>query len=228
MKKLLQKAFDTPFGYPKLSEAVYPGDRVVLAPDQYAAAESELLAAVVEQVVDSGVEPENITVLFDASETGEIEQIDVICNRLPKAWRNKIVFHGFSPHASDGCSILCLDLNGEPVALARPLVDADVVLPIERHWPNPPLGHFGMFSALVPRFSDLATRIRFQAADAEKKREKIVASFAEELASAARQIGVGMVLEFVTEPNGSIRSLLFGSPEAVAEQLAPQQPKNAK
>lgn len=242
MKRLLKKALENPLDYPPFSTAVFPGDRVALVPDRFTIEHGEILGALVESLLDAGIEPEHITILFDDDEMDESAEKSFRA-RLPNG-AEKIVLHRFVPYAGDSCSLLCLSENGEPIALARPIVDADVVLPVERHWPVSPVGHFGTFSVLVPRFSDLTTRIRFQALDGVKSapkkedakqttpeksdprkearketREAILASVAGEIADAADRLGVAMLLEVLADERGEVTGFLFGAPPAVRARL---------
>lgn len=245
MKKLLEKGLANPIGFPTLAEAVYPGDRVVLATDRFSMENGAIPAAVLEFLVERGITPDDITVLFRDDEVAENEEkaktslksskgkkspapktsspkppVDVALRALlPKEWADRIVFHRFTPHQSDSCSILGLTEEGEPIALARSLVDADVVLPLERHHPVSPVGHYGPLSVIVPRFSDLVTQIRFQGADGVKNREKIVEPLADEIARTSRLLGVLMVLEIIADSSGNVTEFVFGDPAAVTRDL---------
>lgn len=219
MKKLLQKAFDTPLDFPPLSSAVFPDDRVAIVPDSFIVANGAILAALIEHLLDAGVKPGDITVLLSEAEFEAEEKKPTLRAFLPEAIRGEVALHAFRPQRGDSCSILGLDVDGEPVALARPLVDADVVLPIERHYPKPPFGHFGLLSALVPRFCDLPTQLRFQAADGVKGREKILETLSPQIADAADRLGVAMVIEAIVDGRGRVTELVYGKPSAVRRHL---------
>ena len=219
MKKLLQKAFDAAVDFPPLSSAVFPEDRVAVVPDAFIVENGAILAALIEHIVEAQVTPSDITVLLTEGQFAAEQKTSALRSRLPEKYRDEIVFYGFCPQKGDSCSILGLDADGEPVALARPLVDADVVLPIERHYPTPPFGHFGLLSVLVPRFCDLTTQLRFQAADGVKGREKIIERLSPQIADAADRLGVATVIETLVDEQGTIRELIYGKPSAVRKKL---------
>lgn len=225
MKNKLKHALEHPFDYPPLTSAVFPGDRVALVPDRFAVERGEILGALVESLLGSGVEPENITVLIPDEELDPASEA-ALRSLLPEG-AEQIVLHRFTPHTDGSCSLLCVGDDNEPIALARPIVDADVVLPVERHWPVPPFGHFGPLSVLIPRFSDLATQIRFQAADGVKNREKIIETVGGEIANVADLLGAAMLLEILVDEEDGVTGFLFGAREAVRAQLA-KSAKSAK
>lgn len=219
MKKLLQKAFDAAVDFPPLSSAVFPEDRVAVVPDAYIVENGAILAALIEHLVEASVTPSDITVLLTENQFAAEQKTSALRKRLPKQYRDEIVFYGFFPQKGDSCSILGLDADGQPIALARPLVDADVVVPIERYYPTPPFGHFGLLSVLVPRFCDLTTQLRFQAADGVKGREKIVETLNAQIADAAERLGAATVIEALVDEQGVVRELVYGKPSAVRKKL---------
>ena len=56
-------ALGEPIDYPTLAQCTTPGDRVVLALDRGVPQVAEVTAAVVDALVDAGVDPDGITVL---------------------------------------------------------------------------------------------------------------------------------------------------------------------
>lgn len=219
MKQLLKKAVETPLGYPPLHQAVFPGDRVALVPDAFVMRNEEVLAVLIAHLVKNGVTPSDITVMMTGPEWEREEKTPTLRPLFPKKWQDEIVFCGFFPYKGESCSLLCNRSDGEPIALARPIVDADVVIPIERHYPVPPLGHFGILSSLAPRFCDLKTQIRFLAGDRPVEREKVVEEFAGEIREMADRLGVAMTIEVLAPDGDKIDGFLYGDPIAVDRHL---------
>ena len=172
MKRLFKKAVEDPIHFPPLSRAVFPGDKVVLVPDPFVLAHGRLLETLIDHLIDYGITPSDITVMMTEQERSLAEKNDHLQSLITKKEKKGVVFHSFLPYKPDSCSILCNRSDGEPIALARPLVDADVVIPVERHYQTPPFGHYGTLSALAPRFCDLQTQIHFTAGDRPEKEKR--------------------------------------------------------
>ncbi|MBO7679775.1 MAG: DUF2088 domain-containing protein [Thermoguttaceae bacterium] len=224
MKQILQKAFDEAVNFPPLSEVVFEGDSVVIVPDAYIVEHGHLLAALVEHLLEAGCKGGDLTILLTAGEFERETHSGRLRALLPEKVRGEEIFEGFYPARPNACAILAQDDEGNPIMMARTLVEADVVLPIERYYPEPPLGHFGFLSALVPRFADSDVQTRFQSADSDTKREKIVHTLAPVVADLAYRLGTAMAIEVMIGGDGQVEGAVFGRVDELRERYAPKAP----
>ena len=224
MKKILQKAFDSAVSFPPLSEVVFEGDSVVIVPDAYIVEHGHLLAALVEHLLEAGCKAGDLTILLTAGEFERETHSGRLRALLPEKVRGEEIFEGFYPARPNACAMLAQDDEGNPIMMARTLVEADVVLPSERYYPDPPLGHFGFLSALVPRFADSDVQTRFQSADSDTKREKIVHTLAPVVADLAYRLGTAMAIEVMIDGDGQVEGAVFGRVDKLREKYAPKAP----
>ena len=222
MKKILQKAFDGAIDFPPLGEVIFAGDSVVIAPDSYVVEQGQLLSALVEYLLGTGCGADDLTILLTAGEYERETRSGRLRALLPESIRGADIFEGFYPARPNACAVLAQDEEGNPIKMARTLVEADVVIPIERYYPDPPLGHYGLLSALVPRFADSEVQLRFQSADSETKRQKIIETFAPVVTDLAYRLGAGMAIEVIIGDSDQIDSAVFGRIDALRERYAPK------
>ncbi|MDR0706167.1 MAG: lactate racemase domain-containing protein, partial [Planctomycetaceae bacterium] len=145
-----------PLGFPSLSQMVFPGDRVFLVPDAEYAEEPKILTEIVHVLLENGFNAHDIQILLTDSE--ELTVSKSLKNRLPSDIQ--ILFH--RPGRRDQHALLGINKSNEPISLCRDLIDADLVISIGRfyakHDAKQPKDHFGLHSAIFPRFSDSATQ----------------------------------------------------------------------
>ena len=150
-------AFEHPRGFPPLSMAVVPGDRVAVALDLDGPAAAAAVAELARVLADVGVE--EITVVSTMAPPGA----------LPPG----VSWEIHDPDDKVKIAYLATTEEGRRVYLNRALTDADFVLPVGTLGYDRALGYRGPWSALYPGLSDreTLTRFRAQADDAPVDRE---------------------------------------------------------
>ncbi len=151
------EALAKPLGYPPLAKTTTEDDRIVLAVGSPLPRGAEIVAAVIETLIDSGVNPGGITVLQAKTSTDA-------CQKIPADIRQQIRSAWHDPEDSDQMAYLATTTAGETVMLSRLLADADFVLPIGCVQDAEASGYFGVNSPIFPTFSDKKTQSRFRAA----------------------------------------------------------------
>ncbi len=152
------EALAKPLGYPPLAKTTTEDDRIVLAVGSPLPRAAEIVAAVIETLIDSGVNPGGITVLQAKTSSADA------CQKIPDDIRQRIRSAWHDPEDSDQMTYLATTTAGEPVMLSRLLTDADFVLPIGCVQDAEANGYFGVNSPIFPIFSDKNTQSRFRAA----------------------------------------------------------------
>jgi len=135
-QKALTQAITTPLSGPPLAKHVVPGDRVTVAIPGLLLGMVKGLDGLIQQVCDclqaSGVDRGDISLLISPSLNLYNEQL---CSQQPLGSVNDDGRHSVHFCAAEGeeTAYLLADDDGEPLHLARQLVDADVVVAVESY-----------------------------------------------------------------------------------------------
>ncbi|WP_165071599.1 lactate racemase domain-containing protein [Paludisphaera rhizosphaerae] len=143
----LREALEQPRNYPPLRRNVVPGDRVAIALDADLPEPKRVLDVVTEVLEGAGVDPEAITIVEAARNTGE----------LLSGQRGEVA-EVHDPTSRDRLAYLSTTKSGARVYLNRTLTDADVVIPVGLLRQDPLTGPHGPWSVLFPGLSDAETR----------------------------------------------------------------------
>ena len=151
-------ALAAPLDFPPLHKAVVPGDNVVLAIEPDVPQSAEIVAAVVESVVQGGVSAEDITVL--RVEGDPHASSDDPRAALPANLRDGVHLATHHPGKRGDLSYLGADQHDQPIYMSRRILDADVIIPIGSVRLDSPLGYGGVHAPLYPTFADDEARGR--------------------------------------------------------------------
>ena len=224
MKRLITEAFSKPVHFPHISQVVYPGDKVAVVADAFVVSRPGLLADFVAEIVAVGLDANDMTVLMLESERKMYEA--PFRDALPEEYRIAIRVVGHNPLDPQNLAMLGVAKDDSPIMLNRVLVDADVVIPIERHdaainrGQDPALlGHFGMHSVIYPRFADDETQKRFLFSGAKKNREKLSAALVAEIDEIVYVLGVMMTVQILTHSHDEITLIIIGNAKEIAKLI---------
>ena len=156
-------ALEQPLDYPPLVQTTTPGDRVVVVLDAALPQVAQVTAAVVQTLMDAGIDPDGITIL--QSETDFVASTENPLRLLPQAVVSRIRLLTHDAAKRRNLAYLAASETGEPILLNRLLIDADVVLPVGCVRPEHSTGYFGIHSAIYPEYSDRQTQARFRKHD---------------------------------------------------------------
>ncbi|TWU28571.1 lactate racemase domain-containing protein [Bythopirellula polymerisocia] len=202
----LMHAFDEPLDYPSLSNATVPGDRVAIAVQQGIPCVKQILAGTLAALSHAGIDEENITVLVTSQH---------LRSELQEAAGSQIAVIEHVPNSSEQLALLGVTEAGDPLRLNRVLSDADLVLSI-----GPAQGEQScdrLMARILPTFSDLETLGRFQSprsGDTAGKR----AVLAKESDTCDWLLGLGLALQVVPGPEGTVVRCFCGTPLAAARR----------
>lgn len=205
----LAAALTRPVAGPPLAAHVVPGDRVViaLAGDLPGGLPTQELVhrAVTEQLVAGGVEPDDVHLLTAPPLA--------LLGERPPAGRSVDAATVFNAAMADETAYLLADDEGTPLHLARPLVDADVVIAVGGFGYDAALGGRSPDGELWPGFGRLERQQAFTSALLRKQRLTLEA-WRELAGQVTFQLGIMASLRLVRGRGNSLAGISFGLPEA--------------
>jgi len=214
MRKMITAAFGKPVNFPHISQVVYPGDRVGVAADAFVVSRPNLLAGIVAEIVSVGLDANDVTVLMLEQEQKMHEQ--GFRDALPKEYRKTIRVVTHNPNDPQCLAMLGVAKDDSPIMLNRVLVDADVVIPVERCEAAPGMGYFGMQSVIYPRFADAETQKRFLFSEAKRNHEKLLATLVAEVGEVAYCLGITMTVQILADYQDVIQQVIVGDAKEIA------------
>ncbi|MCE9632086.1 MAG: hypothetical protein K8S94_15400 [Planctomycetia bacterium] len=196
---------------PPLVAHVVPGDRVVVALAGDVPQLEHVAEAVVGCLVAAGVDAGDVTLLqaprlgADAGGFARVSPAMIAGAEM------------FDPVLDDATSYLAADESGRPLYLARPLVDADVVVAVgEWSW-NAALGGRAIEGELWPTFARASCRRDLLLSLARRGRGAL-ADWKSGLHDVLWQLGVCASLRLVRGAHGTLHAACFGLPDEASQR----------
>jgi nickel-dependent lactate racemase len=208
----VKAALANPIDYPPLVQCFTPTDRVVLAIDRGLPQAAQAVTAVIEVLMEAGVDPQGVSVLLPHPEHGV--QMDNPCRLLPSELREQITVLTHDPEDRRQLAYLAANVAGEAILIHRALHEADVVLPIGCIRSEDTSGYFGIHNVVFPVFSDTKTFQRLRSSGLTEKKEDFRKAKAE-VNHAAWALGVLFTIQFVPGAGDQVLHVLAGESEAV-------------
>ncbi|MFW6169359.1 MAG: lactate racemase domain-containing protein [Planctomycetota bacterium] len=205
-------ALSNPVSFPPLRDAVVAGDRVVVAMDPDVPQSGQIVAGVVEALLDTVVEPDHITVL----QTQRHLPIDQATAGLSPGARH-VNFAVHDPDDEGQLAYLAASKDATPVVLNRLLCDADLVIPVNLLRPESALLYTGPYAGLCPTFSDSQTQRRFRGPHAMASRDQR-GHLWDKANEIAWLLGIQLTLQIVAGPGESVLRVLAGLDQDVSSQ----------
>jgi nickel-dependent lactate racemase len=217
--RAVAEALNNPLDYPPLARATTPGDRVAVALEPGLPRAAEVVAAVVQTLVDASVDPDGITVLVTRADEADDPRL-----LIPLPLRRRIGLATHDPGDRRQLAYLAAADSGEPILLGRLLHEADLVLPLGCVQGEMASGYFGIHGLLYPGFSDERTLHRFRAPGSpggeggSKSRRARRRALAEEADHVAWLLGVNFTIQLVPAAGDGVLDVLAGQSDAVARR----------
>lgn len=208
-------ALSDPMGYPALSRATVPGDRVVLALGEEVPQQAELIAGMVRSLLEGHVLAEDITVLLPAADPREADRGAL--RLLPDEVASSIAVARHDPRDRSGLAYLAASRENKPIYFNRQVFDADLVLPVSCLRPAGAPGYVGALGGLFPAFSDQQTRERFRT-PASVQSAVQQRRHGQEAEEAAWLLGIHLMVQVVSGRGDSLLHVLAGEATAMAER----------
>ncbi len=206
-------ALREPIDYPALAHCTTPGDRVVLALDRGLPQTAEVTAAVVNALLNAGVDADGITVL-QCQADGHADGGDPR-RLLSAALRQRVALTVHDPDDRRELAYLAADRAGEPILINRALHEADVVLPVGCLRGEQSAGYFDIHGVVYPTFSDTKTLQRFRAVgtlngQAARRRELVA-----DVDHVAWLLGITLTVQLVPAAGEQVLQVLAGLSDSV-------------
>lgn len=206
MNEKIRKALEYPLGLPSLAEILFAGDRILLVPDAAITAEPDLLAEIIDFLTRSDVQIGSIAILLTENEEKTTKNLrDKLGNQI------NIIVH--QPSRRDRLALLGVDLNDQPIALCRDLVDADMIITVGRYSNRVSKDNFGLHSTVFPRFSDQETQLRFASMKGIQRRK-----LKNEVEEVAKLLGILFTVQFIAQQEKT-NHVVAGIPGFVDEAI---------
>lgn len=215
VREAMRRALTEPLGFPPLAQATVPGDRIVIALGPGVPATGEIVAELVETLVEAGASPEQLTVLHTAADLPFARRDPLSGLAEPLRSEVKVITH--DPADRSALAYVAATEAGDPIYLNRAIFDADLVLPVGLLRGRSSLGYSGPQSGLFPVFADDEAQRRFRSAewcDSLKEGKKRTAESSE----AAWLAGAVFLMQVVPGGSDKVLHVLAGAPAAVAER----------
>lgn len=201
-----------PLEYPALLAATIPGDRIALVLEPEVPAAPLLVAGVMQVLLDGGVEPEDVAIVYTQGEAADAD--DLPETRLSDGVRNAVRVVRHDPTDRTALSYLGATREAKPIYVNREICDADVVLPIGCIRSDEAAGYLGIHGGLFPAFADVDTIQRFAAPSSalstvHRRRRR------EETDDAFRMLGARLTLQVVPATGDKVAHVLAGDADAV-------------
>ena len=216
---LVRDALLEPVAGPPLPDHVVPGDKVVIAQAGYLPGEKRLADAIYLAILESleagGVSSDDIQLVIAPPAIQFAEQ--ALTKDLSDTFNMPFPVKAFDPSNDTETAYLLADESGDPIHLARSLVDADVVVT---------LGCFGYDASLHGRspegeiWPSFARQNRREAlvTSLSKHRRQALRQWRDELEQITAQLGVLASLHLVAGDNQTLAGVTFGFPASSVTQ----------
>lgn len=212
-RELVCAAVATPADGPPLEAHVVPGDRVVVAVAGDAPQAAAVLAAITDQLRAAGVEVADTKALFAEPLEPLRPGADLPVGTAAGIGETAV----FDPANDAATAYLVADQAGNPLYLARLLVDADVVVAVGSWGWNAALGGRSLEGELWPAFGRRQCRLDLVRALARRGRHAL-ADWRTGMQEISWQLGVCASLRLVPGRGGAVHAACFGLPDAAARQ----------
>jgi hypothetical protein len=210
----MQAALAAPRGFPALSFAVVPGDRVAIALGRNVPQVASVLRGAIASLVAANVERGDITVVSAEPFAETPGLVEALASEGVQT-----AVH--DPNNADGIAMVGLTAKHEPLRLNRVIAEADFVLPISTARAGRRDGGPAKFGGLFPRFSNTETLDRFHGRGktaTTPRYERRVADSDE----AGWLLGIGMVVVVTPGRDGGVAGIIAGEPSAASQAGAEQ------
>jgi hypothetical protein len=206
-RRLVAAAVEAPLHGPPLSAHAFAGDRVVIALAGDVPEAAAVVGAVRDCLARAGVGDTDVAVLQGPALGYES------AGRVPLVPGAAV----FDPGVESGTAYLAADEAGRPLHLARPLVDADVVVAVGEWGVSPALGGRSIEGELWPTFARAECRRDLLVSLARRGR-RALGEWKGGMQEIAWQLGVCASLRLVRGLQGSLAAARFGLPDEASRQ----------
>ncbi len=215
LSDLIAKTFDEPIDFPPLPLALIDDDHIAIAIEDGVPEANGIVLEVVRYLVQHGTRPEMISVVLGSDNQYWRDRLlsELLAHELGSV---KVVKHEPTHHDSHG--YIAASESADPIYIQRDLVEAEVVIPIYCiRTPDSPSASdkYG----ISPSFADASTQHRWNLAWLDDNAHHL--HLQEKLSHEIGWLmGVQFAIAVVPACDGSVASILGGSPDPVFRQAS--------
>jgi len=213
--ELISKAFDEPIEFPPLALALIDDDRIAIAIEDGVPDANEIAIAVIRYLVEHGTRQEMISIVLGSDNQYWRDRL-VSELQTQEMGAVKVVKHEPTHHDSHG--YIAASESADPIYIQRDLVEAEVVVPIYCiRTPDSPSASdkYG----ISPSFADASTQHRWNLAWLDDNAHHL--HLQEKLSHEIGWLmGVQFAIAVVPASDGSVSTILGGSPDPVFRQAS--------
>jgi nickel-dependent lactate racemase len=207
-------ALREPLDFPPLRQATVPGDRVALALAAGVPQADAVIAALVANLLDSGVDPHDITIVRTSADVAA-EVVSPV-GKLPAETARCVAVRVHDPADRNALALLGYTRAGREVYFSRALCEADLVVPVGCLRPDADLASGdAVGECLYPAFSDEKTLTRLHSAALTRRDSAAAGGEAHE---AGWLLGAQFTVQVVPGPDGQALHVLAGQGPAVCDR----------
>ena len=210
----LREALEQPLDFPPLEQTVVPDDRIVLAIDRNTPHAAGIVAEIWRIIERRSVSPSDVTIIQPASfHIGQ--KLEDPRSKLPNGVRQEVTWQVHDPTDKRQCNYLASTSTGGRIYLAKSVVAADLVLPIETIAFDPVLGYRGNGSVIFPWLSttDAIAKAHGQGhAELTPDNERPLRQMIDEI---AWLLGIQLTIQMIAGTNGKVSHILGGMSDSV-------------
>lgn len=215
LSDLIAKAFDEPIEFPPLPLALIDDDHIAIAIEDGVPEANGIALAVVRYLIEHGTRQEMITIVLGSDNQDWRDRLvsELMAHEFGSI---KVVKHEPTHHDSHG--YIAASESADPIYIQRDLVEAEVVIPIYCiRTPDSPSASdkYG----ISPSFADASTQHRWNLAwlDDNAHHMHLQEKLSHEI---GWLMGVQFAIAVVPACDGSVASILGGSPDPVFRQAS--------
>ncbi len=221
LASLEQAVFDAladPRGYPPLSQATVPGDKVVFALGKEVVPREPIVRALLEYVAQFQLTDRQIQLLLPQGVLPtEITALRQLVDERGQAV--EIVVH--APQDQKENAFLTSSHDNRAIVLNRHLCDADVVVPIDVARARDSFNYFGPYSSIFPTYADIDSQQRWNSplfvTRIERRKRRL-----REVEEVRQLLGIVYNLLLIPAEGGGFGSAIFGEANHVSKATAQQ------
>lgn len=205
LEAAIEKALNDPIDFFSLDQAVVPDDTLVFAVDSTIPQLTEVVPAVLCWFAKRGTSPHNMSVVLAG---GQPALADELRQALASSECSESIVQLHEADDPECVAYVAANEDSAPIYVNRPLVDADVVIPISCARRETSLDYFGVYSSF-PLLSDRQTRTNFY--DLAKLSSNDGRSMLRKCADqAAWWLGLVCGIQIIPTPSGEVAEVLAG------------------
>lgn len=211
-------ALSRPIEHPPLARSIVPGDRVALAVDRYLSHAPEVLGAVIDELLEHGIDAADVTVVEPeaAAHSAIAASATVPPSRRGAA---AVRYEVHEPQNRTHLSYLTNSASGRPIYLNRTLLDADVIVTVGMARSRNAWNSRGIVGGIYPTFSDTASHSRYRNPHLVDRDDEIYAKSQREIETVGRLSGSQFTVQVLPGRGDDVAGIVAGETAAVSQHV---------